>query len=108
MLWMQPRSADSVTSPQEYEGALAKGVEILDFAHRTASRAETLASSASDRLSGHEVICAERYTKLEMTSQSLAARATRVEYLLYGVLFFLLVGEGSVIEVVKRLVFKAG
>jgi len=80
----------------------------LDFAHKTASRAESIATKAEERLSSHELICAERYTKLEFGHTAIVGRASRIEWLLYGVIFFLMIGEGSILEVVKRVAFKGG
>jgi hypothetical protein len=48
------------------------------------------------RIAVHEAVCAERYGKI-------LDRVTRVEIVLYAVVVLLLVGEGSVIEVLRRV-----
>ncbi len=48
------------------------------------------------RIAVHEAVCAERYGKI-------LDRVTRVEMVLYTIVALLLVGEGSVIDVLRRL-----
>ncbi len=48
------------------------------------------------RVAVHEAVCAERYGKI-------LDRVTRVEIVLYAIVVLLLIGEGTVIEAVKRL-----
>jgi hypothetical protein len=48
------------------------------------------------RIAVHEAVCAERYGKI-------LDRVTRVEMVLYAIVALLLVGEGSVIDVLRRL-----
>ena len=50
-------------------------------------------------LPAHVDMCATRYASLD-------ARLKRVEYLIYALFAILLFGEGTVVEVVKRLVGK--
>lgn len=50
-------------------------------------------------LPAHVDMCAQRYA-------SLNARMKRVECLIYALIVFLMLGEGTVLEVVKRLVGK--
>lgn len=59
----------------------------------------TGAPSERTSLGAHVDLCATRYADLR-------SRLTRLEYLIYAVLVFLMMGEGTVIEVVKRLVGK--
>ncbi len=47
------------------------------------------------RIAVHEAVCAERYGKI-------LDRVTRVEMVLYAIVALLLVGEGSVIDVLRR------
>jgi len=49
------------------------------------------------RLAVHEAVCAERYSNI-------TARMTKIEYLLYGVIFAVLLGPGAAGEFVKKLV----
>ena len=48
------------------------------------------------RIAVHAAVCAERYGKI-------LDRVTRVEMVLYTIVALLLVGEGSVIDVLRRL-----
>jgi len=48
------------------------------------------------RIAVHEAVCAKRYGKI-------LDRVTRVEVVLYAIVVLLLIGEGTVIEAVKRL-----
>jgi len=97
---------------KEAQPEMATDKELMDeafsFGNRVAARAETIANKADERLTGHELLCAERYTKLEFGHAAIVGRASRIEYLLYGVMFFLLIGDGSIIEIVKRLTMKGG
>ena len=47
----------------------------------------------------HEAVCAERWKQTE-------ARLKRIELVLLAIVVLLLFGEGTVVEVVKRLVVK--
>ena len=51
------------------------------------------------KVSTHEAVCAERWKQTE-------ARLKRIELVLISIVFLLLFGEGTVLEVVKRLVAK--
>jgi hypothetical protein len=53
----------------------------------------------AQKLAVHEVVCAERWKQAE-------ARLKRIELVLIAIVFLLLLGEGTVLEVVKRLVAK--
>lgn len=56
-------------------------------------------SSPSERISleAHVDLCAQRY-------DALRSRLNRVEYAIYALIAILLIGDGTVLEVVKRLV----
>ena len=47
----------------------------------------------------HEAVCAERWKQTE-------ARLKRIELVLLAIVLLLLLGEGTVLEVVKRLIAK--
>jgi hypothetical protein len=53
----------------------------------------------AQKLAVHEVICAERWKQAE-------ARLKRIELVLLAIVVLLLFGEGTVVEVIKRLVVK--
>ena len=53
----------------------------------------------AQKLAVHEAICAERWKQTE-------ARLKRIEIVLIAIVLLLLFGEGTVLEVVKRLVAK--
>jgi hypothetical protein len=53
----------------------------------------------AQKLAVHEAICAERWKQAE-------ARLKRIEFVLLAIVVLLLFGEGTVVEVVKRLVVK--
>ena len=53
----------------------------------------------AQKLAVHEAICAERWS-------AAAARLKRIEIVLIAIVLLLLFGEGTVLEVVKRLVAK--
>jgi hypothetical protein len=53
----------------------------------------------AQKLAVHEAVCAERWKQAE-------ARLKRIELVLIAIVFLLLLGEGTVLEVVKRLVAK--
>jgi hypothetical protein len=53
----------------------------------------------AQKLAVHEAICAERWKQTE-------ARLKRIELVLLAIVVLLLFGEGTVVEVVKRLVVK--
>ena len=51
------------------------------------------------KFASHEAVCAERWKQTE-------ARLKRIELVLLAIVVLLLFGEGTVVEVVKRLVVK--
>jgi len=53
----------------------------------------------AQKLAVHEAVCAERWKQTE-------ARLKRIELVLIAIVLLLLLGEGTVLEVVKRLVAK--
>lgn len=53
----------------------------------------------AQKLAVHEAICAERWKQAE-------GRLKRIELVLLAIVVLLLFGEGTVVEVVKRLVVK--
>ena len=53
----------------------------------------------AQKLAVHEAICAERWKQAE-------ARLKRIEFVLLAIVVLLLFGEGTVVDVVKRLVVK--
>lgn len=56
-----------------------------------------MADSERKSLPVHVDMCEQRYRVLE-------ARMRRIEYVLYGIAALLVFGEGTVMEVVKRLI----
>lgn len=62
----------------------------------TAQRALEAAQKANSRIDGHESLCAERYG-------GIISRMGRVEYLIYAIIGLLLIGEGTIGSLVKRL-----
>jgi hypothetical protein len=65
-------------------------------AETVAQRALEEAQKANSRVDGHEDLCAERYA-------GIIRRASRQEYILYAIVGLLLVGEGTIGALVKRL-----
>jgi hypothetical protein len=53
----------------------------------------------AQKLAVHEAVCAERWKQAE-------ARLKRIELVLIAIVLLLLFGEGTVLEVVKRLLAK--
>jgi hypothetical protein len=53
----------------------------------------------AQKLAVHEAICAKRWKQAE-------ARLKRIELVLLAIVVLLLFGEGTVVEVIKRLVVK--
>jgi hypothetical protein len=53
----------------------------------------------AQKLAVHEAVCAERWKQAE-------ARLKRIELVLIAIVLLLLFGEGTVLEVVKRLATK--
>ena len=69
------------------------------MSEETAQQALVRANEANNRLDGHEELCAERY-------RGILQRMQRQEWLLWGMVLLLLIGEGTVTEVLARLVGK--
>lgn len=65
-------------------------------ADEKADRAIEAANRANQRLDGHEDLCAERY-------KGILTRTTRLEYILWGIIALLLIGDGTVLDLMKRL-----
>ena len=59
------------------------------------------------RVTTHEAICAERYKALDIRLAAGTARMQRIEYILYAVVALLALGEGTVLEVAKRVFLNA-
>lgn len=55
------------------------------------------------KLMTHEQVCAERYASISKSLSDGAARMTKIEYLLYGVMLCVLLGPGTAAEFVKHL-----
>jgi hypothetical protein len=51
----------------------------------------------------HEAICAERYERINERLEKGAARMTRIEYLIYVLLAFVLMGPGVAAQFVHKL-----
>ena len=54
------------------------------------------------RMAVHEAICAERYGRIEARLQEGDRRMTKIEYLLYAVIFAVLFGPGVAAEFLKK------
>lgn len=59
--------------------------------------------SVETKLAVHEAICAERYGRIDGQLNSGDKRMTKIEYLLYIVIIFQLLGPGVATEVFKHL-----
>jgi hypothetical protein len=55
------------------------------------------------KMAVHEAICAERYGRIDARLQEGDRRMTKIEYLLYAVIFAVLFGPGVAAEFVKKL-----
>jgi hypothetical protein len=64
---------------------------------------QELASETDKRLSVHEAICAQRYEGIQARFDSGDKRMTKIEYLLYAVIFAVLFGPGVAAEFVKKV-----
>jgi hypothetical protein len=62
-----------------------------------------LASETDKRLSVHEAICAQRYEGIQARFDDGKKRMTKIEYLLYAVIFAVLMGPGVAAEFVKKI-----
>jgi len=56
------------------------------------------------KLMTHEQVCAERYASIAKSLSDGAARMTKIEYLLYGVMLCVLLGPGTAAEFIKHLI----
>jgi hypothetical protein len=59
--------------------------------------------SMETKMAVHEAICAERYGRIDARMQEGDRRMTKIEYLLYAVIFAVLFGPGVAAEFVKKL-----
>jgi hypothetical protein len=57
------------------------------------------ADELAQKLAVHEAVCAERWKQAEV-------RLKRIEIVLIAIVLLLLFGEGTVVEVIKRLIMK--
>ena len=66
---------------------------------------ETIVSDQSmeTKMAVHEAICAERYGRIDARMQEGDRRMTKIEYLLYAVIFAVLFGPGVAADFVKKL-----
>jgi hypothetical protein len=58
--------------------------------------------SMETKMAVHEAICAERYGRIDARMQEGDRRMTKIEYLLYAVIFAVLFGPGVAAEFVKK------
>jgi len=56
------------------------------------------------KLMTHEQVCAERYANISKSLSDGAARMTKIEYLLYGVMLCVLLGPGTAADFIKHLI----
>jgi hypothetical protein len=56
------------------------------------------------RLAIHEVLCSERYKRIDESLSTGEKRMTKIEYLLYAVIGCVLLGPGVMAEFVKKLI----
>lgn len=59
--------------------------------------------SVETKLAVHEAICAERYGRIDARMSEGDRRMTKIEYLLYAVIFAVLFGPGVAADFVKKL-----
>ena len=59
--------------------------------------------SMETKMAVHEAICAERYGRIDARMQEGDRRMTKIEYLLYAVIFAVLFGPGVAADFVKKL-----
>ena len=55
------------------------------------------------KFSVHEAVCAERYERINDRLEKGATRMTRIEYLIYVILAFVLMGPGVAAQFVHKL-----
>lgn len=65
---------------------------------------QELITIAEAKLATHEQVCAERYSSIAKSLSDGAARMTKIEYLLYGVMLCVLLGPGTAAEFIKHLI----
>jgi hypothetical protein len=63
-----------------------------------------LATETDKRLSVHEAVCASRYEGIQARFDDGHKRMTKIEYLLYAVIFAVLFGPGVAAEFIKKLI----
>jgi len=56
------------------------------------------------RLAIHEVLCSERYKRIDESLSAGEKRMTKIEYLLYAVIACVLLGPGVAAEFVKKMI----
>jgi hypothetical protein len=56
------------------------------------------------RLAIHEVLCSERYKRIDESLSTGEKRMTKIEYLLYAVIACVLLGPGVAAEFVKKII----
>jgi hypothetical protein len=56
------------------------------------------------RLAIHEVLCLERYKRIDESLSTGEKRMTKIEYLLYAVIACVLLGPGVAAEFVKKMI----
>jgi hypothetical protein len=59
---------------------------------------------AETRLAVHEVLCAERYKRIDESLSTGEKRMAKIEYLLYAVILVVLLGPGVAAEFVKKMI----
>jgi hypothetical protein len=59
---------------------------------------------AETRLAIHEVLCSERYKRIDESLSTGEKRMAKIEYLLYAVILVVLLGPGVAAEFVKKLI----
>ena len=55
------------------------------------------------RLAIHEVLCAERYKRIDESLSTGEKRMAKIEYLIYAVMLCVLLGPGVAADFVKKL-----
>ena len=60
--------------------------------------------SVETRIALHEAVCAERYEAISKSLSDGDRRMTKIEYLLYAVIFAVLFGPGVAAEFVRKLI----
>ena len=56
------------------------------------------------RLAIHEVLCSERYKRIDESLSTGDKRMAKIEYLLYAVILVVLLGPGVAAEFVKKMI----